>query len=67
MIKIYCNLPDGLPNQFDVFNSVGQNVGRYSLDRQTRNAVNVNLPTGIYITRLVVNNKIFTQKVLINQ
>jgi len=49
-----------------VFNLLGQEVYSHQLNNASLNKLNVNLPAGQYIVRVINNNKITTGKVVLN-
>jgi hypothetical protein len=65
IITIDCDRPNSLPGSFEVYNTVGQLVGVYSLEQQSRNRVYVELNENIYIVRMMVDGKPVTKRVVL--
>ncbi len=64
-IVIEYNHPEELPHQFEIYNTTGRLVGLYPLKKARRNEVPVDLPTNVYMVRLIMNNKSYTRKLLV--
>lgn len=64
-INIESESPEDLPQYIEVFNALGQHVNTYSIEQQHKNIVPVELRSGVYLVRLLVDREVHTRRVVI--
>ena len=65
---LYLNSPDYLNNaQLSVFNTLGQEVLSRTISGSNQIEINLPFKTAYYLVRLVMDKKVITQKVFVNQ
>jgi hypothetical protein len=66
-IVVSCNQPQLLDSSLEVYNLLGQLVGKYELSRQRINTIENSLIDGIYLVRLYVNNTPVTEQIILRK
>ncbi|MDA3890568.1 MAG: CotH kinase family protein [Salinivirgaceae bacterium] len=59
-----CNQPEKYAGNIELFNTLGQKVGSYPIQKKVVNKVELNLPSNVYIVRIANTNNIFTQRIV---
>lgn len=54
-INLVCNTPEKLPDNIEIYNTIGQLVSTYRIEQIAHNSIPANLVSGIYFVRLFIN------------
>lgn len=64
-IIIYCTKPEILGNQVEITNITGKLLHTFSIEKNERISISHQLPSGIYIVKLLVRNQQYSHKIAV--